>query len=55
MTVCVFAWVERAGGLVGPGAAGVDGAGPLRSLRSVLLSPAGPALGTLAVLVFLWT
>jgi raffinose/stachyose/melibiose transport system permease protein len=36
-------------------AAAVDGAGPLRTLWSVLLPLARPALGTLGVLVFMWT
>lgn len=36
-------------------AAAVDGAGPLRTLWSVLLPLATPALGTLAVLIFMWT
>lgn len=36
-------------------AAAVDGAGPLRTLWHVLLPMARPALGTLAVLIFLWT
>jgi len=36
-------------------AAAVDGAGPLRTLWSVLLPLARPALGTLALLIFMWT
>jgi raffinose/stachyose/melibiose transport system permease protein len=36
-------------------AAAVDGAGPLRTLWSVLLPLAAPALGTLSVLIFMWT
>jgi raffinose/stachyose/melibiose transport system permease protein len=36
-------------------AAAVDGCGPLRALWYVLLPLAVPALGTLAVLVFMWT
>lgn len=36
-------------------AAAVDGAGPLRTLWSVLLPLATPVLGTLAVLLFMWT
>ena len=36
-------------------AAAVDGAGPLRTLWSVLLPLARPALGTLALLLFMWT
>ncbi len=36
-------------------AAAVDGAGPLRALWSVLLPLARLALGTLAVLLFMWT
>ncbi|MGH3666160.1 MAG: carbohydrate ABC transporter permease, partial [Egibacteraceae bacterium] len=36
-------------------AAAMDGAGPLRTLWSVLLPLARPALGTLGVLVFMWT
>lgn len=36
-------------------AAAVDGAGPLRTLWSVLLPLARPALATLAVLLFMWT
>lgn len=36
-------------------AAAVDGAGPLRTLWSVLLPLALPALGTLSLLLFMWT
>ena len=36
-------------------AAAVDGAGTMRTLWSVLLPLARPALGTLALLVFMWT
>lgn len=36
-------------------AAAVDGAGPLRALWSVLLPLAAPAVGTLSVLIFMWT
>jgi raffinose/stachyose/melibiose transport system permease protein len=36
-------------------AAAVDGAGPMRTLWSVLLPLAGPALGTLSLLLFMWT
>ncbi len=36
-------------------AAAVDGAGPLRTLWAVLLPLGGPALGTLSVLLFMWT
>jgi raffinose/stachyose/melibiose transport system permease protein len=36
-------------------AAAVDGAGPLRTLWSVLLPLAAPALGTLSLLLFMWT
>lgn len=36
-------------------AAAVDGAGPLRTLRFVLLPLAAPAIGTLSVLLFMWT
>lgn len=36
-------------------AAAIDGAGPLRALWHVLLPLAVPALGTLAVLLFMWT
>ena len=49
----------RAFFLTAPGelldAAAVDGANPLQALRHVLLPLAGPALLTLAVLVFTWT
>jgi raffinose/stachyose/melibiose transport system permease protein len=38
-----------------PDAAAVDGAGPLRTLWSVLLPLARPSLGTLALLLFMWT
>jgi raffinose/stachyose/melibiose transport system permease protein len=36
-------------------AAAVDGAGPLRTLWSVLLPLAVPVLGTLSLLLFMWT
>jgi raffinose/stachyose/melibiose transport system permease protein len=36
-------------------AAAVDGAGPIRTLWSVLLPLATPALSTLSVLLFMWT
>jgi raffinose/stachyose/melibiose transport system permease protein len=36
-------------------AAAVDGAGPMRTLWSVLMPLAGPALGTLSLLLFMWT